>query len=444
MERRRTIRLMTGNGLVSIGRDADAESGAGGAGWPLRDISEGGLSFAVSADDHGLPAEGETVVVTVDLDGGQAGPPLELAAAVRRVKEAAEGEREVSLQFVDVSPSNRERRRGTVIDLAMEQIERTHIAPAAAAPNEGGRSEEAKEAKGAGDGPETERLGDILVSRSSIPRDELDAFVREDFDAERPIGRQLVSSGLVAEAAVARALAEQAGLDYAALDVEGVTLLNVRRFGMEYLVDHLFVPLRAGADRMKVAAAAPLPRDVVAEIEQRYRRSVTVVIASERQVLSAVRKAFQVSRNRRRAARIPAGLSVHFRLHGSDWKPLHEDVLSGLTRNVSADGILFVGPAPADVELAGGMRVALHLRVPDQPEPVRAPCDLVRVTPVREGSPAEAALFLYGVRVLGLSDEDRKKLNRFRLGVSMRVRPGSAGGKDAELTEDRPASGGTA
>ncbi|MHC4504542.1 MAG: PilZ domain-containing protein, partial [Planctomycetota bacterium] len=207
MERRRTIRLMTGKGLVSLGRRSGELVGAG---WPLRDISEGGLRFALSGDHPELPSPGEGVVVTVELGRVASGSgkkatgrdeeakPFRLSAVVRRVKKTKKGGRgdcEVSLEFTGLSQEARARLRGTVIDLAMEKIEKgaQDLAPV---PRK-------KRDEGAGD-----RLGDILVARSSLSRDEMERFVREDFEKDRPLGRQLVSRGVVDERGVAKALAE--------------------------------------------------------------------------------------------------------------------------------------------------------------------------------------------------------------------------------------------
>jgi len=448
MERRRTIRLMTGKGLVSLGRRSGELVGAG---WPLRDISEGGLRFALSGDHPELPSPGEGVVVTVELGSvasgsateatrrgraasgsatettgsGEEAKPFRLSGVVRRVKKTKKGGRgacEVSLEFTGLSQENRALLRGTVIDLAMEKIEKgtQELAPA---PRK-------KRDEGAGD-----RLGDILVARSSLSRDEMERFVREDFEKDRPLGRQLVSRGVVDERGVAKALAEQSGLGYADLDAEGVDLLKVRQFSQDYLTRHLFVPLEVGQFRVKVAAASPLADEAVREIERQYNRPVKIVIASERQVVSAIQKAFHVARNRRRSARLPAGLGVRFKVYGEDWKPLHDAVLVGLTKNISGGGMLFVGPEPERTGLADAagrkLHVGLHLILPEEPQPVRAACELVRTTLVREAGQdgVRRVLLLYGVRVLGVSDEDREKLNRFRLSVCMR-RP-APGGRDA-------------
>ncbi len=221
---------------------------------------------------------------------------------------------------------------------------------------------------------------------------------------------------------MARALAEQSGLRHVDLDVEGVDLLKVRGFREEYLTRHLFVPLALERARVTVAAASPLLEEVVSEIGRQYNRSVKVVIASERQILSAIRKAFHISRNKRRSARFPAGLAVRYKLYDERWRPLHKDVLVGLTKNLSKGGILFVGPEPQGVKIgeaaAGRFHAGVHLFLPGRPAPVRAPCDLVRTTPVREAGPGgRRAMLLYGVRVLAVSDEDRERLNLFRLGA---------------------------
>jgi hypothetical protein len=411
MERRRTIRLLTDKGLVSIGRRSKELPSAG---WPLRDISEGGLRFTAPGDLPGLPAVGEDVVVTVEMDSAPKGPGAgitkrggQLSATVRRAKKAGRDEREISLEFTGLSAADRERIRGTVLDLAMEKIQ-SSARTLSRQPRDG-------------DGKGETRLGDILVAHCTLSRDDVERFVEERFDeGAAPLGRQLVAKGLVDEKAVARALAEQSGMDYVDLDAEGVDLLKVRRFGADYLTQHLFVPVALDATHIMLAAAAPLTKDVIETVSRLCNRRVTVAVASERQIISVIQKAFHVTRNRRRSVRFPAGLSIRFKLYDESWGALHGDVLVGLTKDISRSGILFVGPNPDGVGTGGDARHAgVHLFLPNQDEPVRAPCALVRRTPVHDGE-GNRSLILYGVQVLGISEADRRRLNIFRLGEYVR------------------------
>lgn len=406
MERRRTIRLLSDKGLVSIGRKSKDLPGAG---WPLRDISEGGLCFAIPEDMPGLPGQGENVVVTVEFGSaikgiGKGGN--QLSATVRRVKKAGRGEREVSLEFTGLSPADRERIRGTVLDLAMDKVQK-------------GSSVLARPPR-ASDGKGEPRLGDILVAQSTVSRDDMERFVRENLDETGPLGRQLVAKGLVDETEVAKALAEQSGLRYADLTAEGIDLLKVRRFGSDYLTRHLFVPVSMDAERVTLAAAAPLAKGVVESIAKLCNRRATVAIASERQIVSVIQKAFHIARNRRRSVRFPTGLSVRFKFYDKDWGRLHAEVLVGLTKDVSEGGLLFVGPSPKGVSLKQeSLHIGVHLFLPNQDEPVRAPCELIRTTPVRSDD-GDGSLVLYGVKVLGISEADRKRLNLYRLGEYVR------------------------
>ena len=415
MERRRTIRLLTDKGLVSVGRRSKDLPGSG---WPLRDISEGGLRFAVPQDLPGLPGPGENVVVTVEMGAGAKGAeegaagtgkqtsPMQLSATVRRVKKVSRGEREVSVEFTGLSPADRELIRGTVLDLAVAKIHSG--APALARPL---RKRDA--------GVET-RLGDILVAHCSVSRDDVERFVDEDLDGTGPLGRQLVAKGLVDETEVARALAEQSGFGFVDLNAEGVDLMKVRRFGSEYLSRHLFVPFAMDSERISLAAAEPLAKDVIETVSKLCNRRVTVAIASERQIVSVIQKAFHVARNRRRSVRFPAGLTVRYKLYGAAWEALHGDVMMGLTRNISEGGLLFVGPGPEGIDLGmEGLHAGVHLFLPDQDEPVRAPCEVVRTTAVRD-SAGGGSLVLYGAKVLGISEADRRRLNLFRLGEYVR------------------------
>jgi hypothetical protein len=357
----------------------------------------------------GLPEQGEDVVVTVEFGSAVKGigkGGSQLSATVRRVKKAGRGEREVSLEFTGLSPADRERIRGTVLDLAMDKVHKGKRALA--------RPPRVNDGKG------ELRLGDILVAQSTVSRDDMERFVSEDFDEAGPLGRQLVAKGLVDETEVARALAEQSGLRYVDLTAEGIDLLKVRRFGSDYLTRHLFVPVSMDAERVTLAAAAPLTKEVIESVAKLCNRRATVAIASERQIVSVIQKAFHISRNRRRSVRFPAGLSVRFKFYDKDWGHLHDKVLVGLTKDVSEGGLLFVGPSPAGVSLEGDtLHIGVHLFLPSQDEPVRAPCELVRTTLVRSHE-GDGSLVLYGVRVLGITEADRTRLNLFRLGEYVR------------------------
>jgi hypothetical protein len=419
MERRRTIRLLTGKALVALGRP---DGRLLGAGWPLLDISEGGLRFSIPKDHPNPPKADEEVTVTVEFvaegksgdtgekvgEKGKSADRFQLQAVVRRVADSDEGEvQDVSLEFLDPSPKHRERLRGAVLDLAMEKIARHRETLAGSIAPEGGR-------------PEGSRLGDILVAQSAVSEAELEKFLAEDHEKDTPIGRQLVKHGLVEEADVARALAEQAELPYADLEMEGIDLLRIRQFTEGYLTQHLFVPLAVESTRVTIASANPLPEEAIADIRKRYSRTVSNVISSERQIMSALQKAFHISRNQRRSARFPAGLSLRYKFYDKDWKPVHQDVLFGLTKNLSDSGVLFVGPLPPGMDAAPSaekeVHIGLHLFLPNQPEPVRAPCLLVRATVVRGKNAGDGAgpLCLYAVKVLGVSDDDRRRLNLFR------------------------------
>jgi hypothetical protein len=414
MERRRTIRLMTEKGLVAIGRKETGE--LVGAGWPLRDISEGGLRFAVPADLPNPPVIGDIVSVRVEFarhseEGASEKKGLNLEAVVRRVHEGmTPKEKELSLEFKELTAADKASLRGTVLDLAVEKIAT------------GGEILRESENVTEGEGSSA-RLGDILVTQDSISREDLEGFIKEDYEEGTPLGRQLVGRGVVKEGDVARALAEQSGLPYVDLDAEGIDLLKIRQFGETYLTQHIFVPLTVDQSFITLATASPLSAEVQANVEKQYNRKVRMVIASERQIVSAIQKAFYISRNRRQSARFTTGLSVRYKFYDDGWKAIHDQILSGLTKNISESGILFLGPLPSDVKVIPleekQFHIGVHLYLPNQKEPVRAPCELIRATLLRSEESRGGALCLYGVKVLGISEDDRKRLNLYRMQASI-------------------------
>ena len=103
-----------------------------------------------------------------------------------------------------------------------------------------------------------------------------------------------------------------------------------------------------------------------------------------------------------------------------DWSGLQET-----RKNLSDSGLLFLGPLPPEDESPWGnttppaekeTHIGVHLFLSNQPEPIRAPCLLVRATVVRRRDAGESTkpLCLYAAKVLGVSDDDRRRLNLFR------------------------------
>jgi len=130
-------------------------------------------------------------------------------------------------------------------------------------------------------------LGQLLLARSAIAPEELEAALRAQRDVGRRLGEILVERGACEEEEVARALATQLALPYAppplepdpaAWDVVRPELARSRRV----------VPLRASARTLRLAMADPLDLDTVDDVRFQSGRRVEPAVATAGSVARAL------------------------------------------------------------------------------------------------------------------------------------------------------------
>ena len=209
---------------------------------------------------------------------------------------------------------------------------------------------------------------------------------------------------------VARALAVQMALNYSDLEASGVDVIKVREFRREFLLKHLFVPLYESDGYTKVAVVWELAPEAVAAVERSYGDKVTYSVAPEEQVYSAIEHAFNISENRRRAARMGVALRVRFGMFDTSWN-LVAGPVQGVTRNISASGLLAAcPPLQKEAERTLGNRVGVLLFLPEYEKPLKAVGRIVRASELSNDPPVH----LYAVEINHVSDDDRRKLDVFR------------------------------
>ena len=184
----------------------------------------------------------------------------------------------------------------------------------------------------------------------------------------------------------------------------------MREFRRDFLLRHLFIPLYESDGLTKIAVVWELAPEAVAAVGRRYGEKVSYSIAPEEQVFSAVEHAFNVSENRRRAARLGVALRVRLGLYDTSWNLIAGPV-QGVTRNISAAGMLAASPPLLqDPHHAVGNRIGVLLFLPEYERPLRAVGRVVRASELSAAPPVH----LYAVEINHVSDDDRRRLDVFR------------------------------
>ena len=395
-ERRQTIRLRAGEGSVVV--ESDVRRSPESPGFPLVDISEGGLCFLVPSSvewEGGRPEVGEALDVTVDLKSLER--PLKIASVVRRSSLAEGfGSTLVGLEFVDLDEWQKATLRGAVIGVARERIEEGyHVL------REGAGREPADEDYG-------RLLGDVLVDRDVIGREELEELIAGAGD--RMVGRELVRAGAISEWQLVQALAEQAGLEAVDLREGAAGAATAQLFTPAFFMSNRMIPL-AGEGAVRVAVAYQPGPDVQAEVKKKLGDDIEFVIASEAQISQALHGLFGTGGRTRSSPRVAAEIPVVFSI---TLDACAGEVYEGLTQNISESGMLFAAAAPTGASLQQMLdterSIRLRARLGGPDEVVEALC-----SPVRIGAMvAPPGHWLYAVRVDEISPEHLERLRVFQ------------------------------
>ena len=105
--------------------------------------------------------------------------------------------------------------------------------------------------------PDKRKIGEVLIERGAIFREQLDEALEVQKTSAKYLGRILVSLGYVDEEDLARGLGARFGIEYAALLKEQVNDEVVGIITEDTLVRHKAVPLRVDGGRLVGAMSDP-------------------------------------------------------------------------------------------------------------------------------------------------------------------------------------------
>jgi type IV pilus assembly protein PilB len=141
-----------------------------------------------------------------------------------------------------------------------------------------------------------QRLGDVLVERGLITKEQLDeALARRRVDG-RPLGELLLSMGVIAQEQLSWALSEALHIPFVELSDEVIDLEVARSLPEAVLRRHEVVPILRVGDEMTVLVADPTNRHAAIELEALSASRVTVALATREAILHFLDRAFPESR----------------------------------------------------------------------------------------------------------------------------------------------------
>jgi type IV pilus assembly protein PilB len=139
---------------------------------------------------------------------------------------------------------------------------------------------------------DTPRLGEVLVRRGAISRDQLAHALERQPLARRPIGRVIVDLRYATDETVQRAVAEQHGLPFLDLERASIDRRVARVVNRAYARRHRVLPLTRAGATIIVAMVDPGEREIIDELRRLTASSIEVVVTSEVGFHRALRRAY--------------------------------------------------------------------------------------------------------------------------------------------------------
>src|SRR5262249_54329892 len=142
-----------------------------------------------------------------------------------------------------------------------------------------------------------QRLGDVLLQRELITKEQLDEALARHRLGRRRLGEVLVSMGAITQEQLSWALSEALQIPFVELSDEVIDLEVARSFPESVLRRHEAVPVLRVNNEMTVLLADPTNRRAAIELEALSGARVTVALATREAVLHFLDRAFPDSRS---------------------------------------------------------------------------------------------------------------------------------------------------
>jgi type IV pilus assembly protein PilB len=141
-----------------------------------------------------------------------------------------------------------------------------------------------------------QRLGDILLQRELVTREQLDEALARHYVGRRRLGEVLLSMGAINQEQLSWALSESLHIPFVELSDEVIDLEVARSLPEAVLRRHEAVPVLRVNDEMTVLLTDPTNRQAAIELEALSGARVIVALAAREAVLHFLDRAFPASR----------------------------------------------------------------------------------------------------------------------------------------------------
>jgi type IV pilus assembly protein PilB len=140
------------------------------------------------------------------------------------------------------------------------------------------------------------RLGEVLLQRELVTREQLDEALARQRMGRRRLGEVLISMGAITQEQLSWALSESLHIPFVELSDEVIDLEVARSLPESVLRRHEAVPVLRVSNEMTVLLADPTNRQAAIELEALSGARVTVALAAREAVLHFIDRAFPESR----------------------------------------------------------------------------------------------------------------------------------------------------
>ncbi|MBI3831521.1 MAG: PilZ domain-containing protein [Planctomycetes bacterium] len=284
-------------------------------------------------------------------------------------------------------------------------------------------SQSAPAAPSAGSDPfRGKRVGEVLIKMGKLTEAQVQDSVQRAKGSGERLGRYLLREGLVSPAELCRALALQSGLPMTDLTDAEIPEPLAMLFSHGMMLQHEFVPFDESLRMLCVAAANPIPRAVIEDMERSCGKKIEVFMAQEDLVLQQVDRLQPKEKRRdRKHMRYEANLPIHYQFCNRLGRSSEEATHLGQTIDLSEGGFLIQGPAtslggPDDLMRRG---LCVRFSMTDAQTEVKGLCAL-RFIKANDRPSREDWKWHYGLQILEMTSDDRRRLKELCIAAGMR------------------------
>jgi general secretion pathway protein E len=136
------------------------------------------------------------------------------------------------------------------------------------------------------------RLGEMLIARGQIQRDELERALELQKERGDKLGKILVDMGFLAARDVLAALSEQQGIPLAVLDSPPPAAPELDGLSARFMRQSKFIPVAHDSTVLTIAMADPMDFETIAAVRTFSRLRIATQLAGEQEILDAIERYF--------------------------------------------------------------------------------------------------------------------------------------------------------